>query len=194
MSGGPFRLIHGGRSDEPTPGLLDRRCVRGRDAGRRRPDGRGPGRGRPAVGGGRRRPERPDAPVVACWEGRIAAVGPRAGLETALEARGLSARPVRRLDAGGGTVTPGLIDPHTHLLFGGSREGEWLLRQRGAGYLEILAAGGGILSTVAATRAASTDEPCWPTGGAGSTRCSATASRPSRRSPATASTSRPRSG
>ena len=55
-------------------------------------------------------------------------------------------------------MTPGLIDPHTHLLFGGSREGEWQLRQRGAGYLEILAAGGGILSTVAATRAASTDE------------------------------------
>ena len=91
------------------------------------------------------------------------------------------------------TVTPGLIDPHTHLLFGGSREGEWLLRQRGAGYLEILAAGGGILSTVAATRAASRTS-CWPTAGAGSTRCSATGSRRSRRSPATASTSRPRSG
>ena len=59
-----------------------------------------------------------------------------------------------RLDAAGGVVTPGLVDPHTHLLFGGSREGELVLRQRGAGYLEILAAGGGILSTVAATRAA----------------------------------------
>ena len=54
----------------------------------------------------------------------------------------------------GGAVTPGLIDPHTHLLFAGSREGELELRQQGAGYLEILAAGGGILSTVAATRAA----------------------------------------
>ena len=53
----------------------------------------------------------------------------------------------------GGVVTPGLVDPHTHLLFGGSRENELVLRQRGAGYLEILAAGGGILSTVAATRA-----------------------------------------
>ena len=59
------------------------------------------------------------------------------------------------IDAAGGTVTPGLVDPHTHLLFAGSREGEVGLRQRGAGYLEILAAGGGILSTVAATRAAS---------------------------------------
>src|SRR4029078_3117571 len=47
--------------------------------------------------------------------------------------------------------------PHTHLVFAGSRESELLLRQRGAGYLEILEAGGGILSTVAATRIASTD-------------------------------------
>jgi imidazolonepropionase len=53
------------------------------------------------------------------------------------------------------TVTPGLVDPHTHLLFAGAREEELVLRQRGADYLEILAAGGGILSTVAATRAAS---------------------------------------
>ena len=59
------------------------------------------------------------------------------------------------VDASGGTVTPGFIDSHTHLLFGGSREQEIRLRQRGATYLEILAAGGGILSTVAATRAAS---------------------------------------
>src|SRR4029079_8248073 len=47
---------------------------------------------------------------------------------------------------------------HTHLLFGGSREGELVLRQRGADYLEILQAGGGILSTVTATRAATDDE------------------------------------
>jgi imidazolonepropionase len=50
------------------------------------------------------------------------------------------------------------VDPHTHLIFAGSREGELELRQHGAGYLEILAAGGGILSTVAATREATTDE------------------------------------
>ena len=60
-----------------------------------------------------------------------------------------------RIDAAGGSVTPGLIDPHTHLLFAGSREDELVLRQEGASYLDILAAGGGILSTVAATRAAS---------------------------------------
>jgi imidazolonepropionase len=59
------------------------------------------------------------------------------------------------VDAAGGLVTPGLIDAHTHLVFAGTREGEWQMRSRGAGYLEVLAAGGGILSTVAATRAAS---------------------------------------
>lgn len=63
-----------------------------------------------------------------------------------------------RIDAAGGAVTPGLIDPHTHLLFAGSREDELVLRQRGASYLDILAAGGGILSTVASTRAASEAE------------------------------------
>ena len=64
-----------------------------------------------------------DAPVVAVWEGRIAAVGPRASLEAALEAEGYPLGRFARIDAAGGTVTPGLIDPHTHLLFGGSREG-----------------------------------------------------------------------
>jgi imidazolonepropionase len=97
------------------------------------------------------------APAVACWEGRILATGPRNDLLKALEGSNYPIARFARLDAGGGTVTPGLIDPHTHLLFGGSREGELVLRQRGAGYLEILQAGGGILSTVAATRAA-TDE------------------------------------
>jgi len=59
------------------------------------------------------------------------------------------------VDVGGRLVTPGLVDAHTHLLYAGSRAHEVALRARGAGYLEILAAGGGILSTVAATRAAS---------------------------------------
>lgn len=95
------------------------------------------------------------APVVATWEGRILAAGPRAELLQAIEGSGYPLARFGRIDAGGGTVTPGLVDPHTHLLFGGSREGELVLRQRGADYLEILQAGGGILSTVAATRAAS---------------------------------------
>ncbi|MFD0049899.1 imidazolonepropionase [Actinomycetes bacterium NPDC127524] len=55
-------------------------------------------------------------------------------------------------------VSPGLIDPHTHLVFGGSRENEMPLKQKGINYLEILAGGGGILSTVAATKRASEEE------------------------------------
>ena len=96
----------------------------------------------------------PDAPVVACWDGRIVGIGSQTEVERDLEAQGLPLERFARFDAQGGCVTPGLIDAHTHLLFGGTREGELLLRQQGAGYLEILEAGGGILSTVAATRAA----------------------------------------
>ena len=98
------------------------------------------------------------APIVAIWEGRILGVGPRAEIERGLEAEGIPIARFARLDARGGSVTPGLVDAHTHLLFAGSREHELVLRQQGAGYLEILAAGGGILSTVAATRAATSDE------------------------------------
>jgi imidazolonepropionase len=103
-----------------------------------------------AVGG----PDAPDAPVVAAWEGRIVAVGPRAAVEARLEAGGMPLARFARLDAGGGLVTPGLVDPHTHLLFAGARADELRLRLQGATYLEILDAGGGILSTVAATREA----------------------------------------
>jgi imidazolonepropionase len=152
MSGGSFRVIEGGRTGEATPGLLIvgasevvtmaggvRRGAEQGDVGRLTSED----------------PHGPDAPVVACWEGRIAAVGPRSAVETALETQGYPLGRFARLDAAGGAVTPGLIDPHTHLLFAGSREGELVLRQQGASYLEILAAGGGILSTVEATRQAS---------------------------------------
>ena len=63
-----------------------------------------------------------------------------------------------RLDAGGRLVTPGLVDAHTHLIFGGWRQHELGLKLRGTPYLEILAQGGGILSTVRATRSASQAE------------------------------------
>jgi len=162
---GPLRVIEGGRGDEPTPGLL----IHGASeivtlaGGLRRGPGQGQvGRIRHGTGDAAARPGSTDAdavtitdgPVVACWEGRIAAVGGRVAVEAALEADGYPLARFARLDARGGAVSPGLVDPHTHLLFAGTREDELMLRQQGAGYLEILAAGGGILSTVEATRAA----------------------------------------
>ncbi|KAA9000677.1 imidazolonepropionase [Affinibrenneria salicis] len=68
------------------------------------------------------------------------------------------ARAARRIDFGGGIVTPGLIDCHTHLVFGGDRSEEFEQRLNGLSYAQIAAQGGGILSTVRATRAASAGE------------------------------------
>ncbi|KZM52837.1 imidazolonepropionase [Geobacillus stearothermophilus] len=59
------------------------------------------------------------------------------------------------IDAKGKTVTPGLVDPHTHLVYAGSREHEWTMRLGGATYMEIMNAGGGIHATTKATREAS---------------------------------------
>ena len=65
---------------------------------------------------------------------------------------------VERVDASGKVVMPGFVDPHTHLVFAGSREFEIELKIRGKSYMEILAEGGGILRTVRDTRAASAEE------------------------------------
>lgn len=62
------------------------------------------------------------------------------------------------VDCGGRWITPGLIDPHTHLVFGGDRAHEFELRLTGASYEEIARAGGGIVSTMKATRTASEEE------------------------------------
>ena len=62
------------------------------------------------------------------------------------------------VDAGGRLVTPGLVDSHTHLVFGGFRHHEFEMKLAGTSYLDILNAGGGILSTVEATRKASYNE------------------------------------
>jgi imidazolonepropionase len=80
----------------------------------------------------------------------ILAAGPRAAVVREAAERG----PHTTLDLGGRCVTPGLVDPHTHPVFGGSREDEFVLRLKGRPYTEIAAAGGGIRSTVRATRAA----------------------------------------
>jgi imidazolonepropionase len=90
--------------------------------------------------------------AIAVADGAIAWVGPRAELPGAPE--GL-ARAVHDLD--GHWLTPGLIDCHTHLVYGGDRAAEFELRLKGASYAEIAQAGGGIVSTVAATRATSED-------------------------------------
>ncbi|MFQ5624883.1 MAG: imidazolonepropionase [Paracoccaceae bacterium] len=84
-------------------------------------------------------------------DGKIAWVGPSSDLPT--EYSGLPQR-----DLGGRMVTPALIDCHTHTVFGGDRAREFEMRLEGATYEEIARAGGGILSTVKATRAATEDE------------------------------------
>jgi imidazolonepropionase len=84
--------------------------------------------------------------AIAAKDGRIAWVGPRAELP---------AHSADITDCKGAWILPGLIDCHTHMVFGGNRSGEFEARLAGASYEEIARAGGGILSTMRATRAAS---------------------------------------
>jgi imidazolonepropionase len=90
--------------------------------------------------------------AVAIAGSRIAWAGPERGLPAHIPAG------AEVTDARGALVTPGLIDCHTHLVWAGSRAREFEQRLQGASYEEIARAGGGIVSTVAATRAASEDE------------------------------------
>ncbi|MEO5810731.1 MAG: imidazolonepropionase [Rhodanobacter sp.] len=91
--------------------------------------------------------------AIALHRGRIAWVG---ALDTLPDAPAALAVTVEPVD--GALVTPGLIDCHTHLVFGGDRAHEFELRLQGASYAEIARAGGGIVSSVSATRAASEEQ------------------------------------
>jgi imidazolonepropionase len=101
-------------------------------------------------------PDRPDLGeiedgVIAGRNGRIVFAGPAALAPSDLDAAEI-------IDCEGRWITPGLIDGHTHLVYGGDRAREFELRLAGASYEEIARAGGGIVSTMTATRVASEAE------------------------------------
>jgi len=89
--------------------------------------------------------------AVAIRNGRIVDVGPSDELEHQIQA-------TRTLYAGGQVVMPGFVDPHTHLVWAGERSDEFEMRVAGASYMEIMAAGGGIMNTVRQTRAAQVED------------------------------------
>ncbi len=89
-----------------------------------------------------------DHGVIAARDGRIVFAGAQSDFPVDADA-------VERINCAGRWITPGLVDCHTHLVFGGNRAHEFELRLQGASYEEIARAGGGIVSTVTATRACS---------------------------------------
>jgi len=89
--------------------------------------------------------------AVAIHQGRIVAVGGTKELSARYRA-------ARTLDASGKVVCPGFVDPHTHVVYAGERLDEFEMRIQGASYMEIMQAGGGIVSSMSATREATVDE------------------------------------
>jgi imidazolonepropionase len=89
--------------------------------------------------------------ALAVRDGRVIATGPSAALRARFQAE-------IEIDAGGRCVLPGFVDPHTHLPWMGDRAGEFEQRLAGATYMDIMNAGGGIMSTVRNTRRAGVDE------------------------------------
>jgi imidazolonepropionase len=89
--------------------------------------------------------------AVAVRDGMIVAVGPTADLRQTYTAK-------KMLDVDGRCLIPGFVDPHTHLPWYGDRANEFEMRLGGASYMEIMNAGGGIMSTVRATRAATVEQ------------------------------------
>ena len=102
------------------------------------------------------RADRPDLGEIA--PGVVAARGGRISYAGAATDFPANADAIERIDCEGRWITPGLVDCHTHLVYGGNRAHEFELRLKGASYEEIARAGGGIVSTVAATRKASEAE------------------------------------
>ncbi len=95
-----------------------------------------------------------DKGAVAVADGKILAVGPEDEIRNKIEMSGETAL----IDAGGRLVTPGLVDPHTHVAHYGSREQEYQMRLEGVPYIDILKAGGGILNSVRQNREASMEQ------------------------------------
>jgi imidazolonepropionase len=89
--------------------------------------------------------------ALAVDRGQIVAVGPQADLRARYQAG-------QEIDAGNGVVIPGLVDPHTHLVWAGDRAAEFEMRIAGATYMQIMAAGSGINSTVERVRQASVEQ------------------------------------
>ena len=92
--------------------------------------------------------------AVASFEGRVTYVGPSADVDRTVQA----VPGAYQMDASGLSIVPGFVDAHTHAIYAGDRRGELRRRLAGATYADIAAAGGGIVSTVAATRAATEPE------------------------------------
>ena len=88
--------------------------------------------------------------AIACEGARIIAVGSTEEVRASVEL----GEPASVIDGRGRSLVPGFVDGHTHVVFAGDRRGELRLRLGGASYAEIASNGGGILSTVAATRVA----------------------------------------
>ena len=89
--------------------------------------------------------------ALAIADGKIVAVGPTVDIHLDYTAR-------KSIDASNKVVCPGFVDPHTHLVYAGDRAAEFEMRIKGATYMEILAAGGGIINTMQATRTATVEQ------------------------------------
>ena len=100
--------------------------------------------GRPPAGPHQGKVARFEHSCLLCTDGRIRAVGDRGDIAASVGTASID----REIDCGGLCLMPGLVDPHTHMCFARRREDEFRMRLEGVEYLEILARGGGILSTV----------------------------------------------